>query len=227
MWDNAAVRFDPFGNRLAEDKNRRKHDNMKKCMQWLECYKKILLLVCTVLVIILTIIGYQKGIFTDEEKMKSFLDACGIFAPLLFVFIQAVQVVIPILPGAVGCVYGVIFWGAVKGFFLNYVGICIGSVWAFLIARHFGQEFVMRVTGGKFYTKYGKYLEKENRFEKIFALLIFLPVAPDDFLCYLAGISRISLKRFTIIILLGKPLAILLYSMGLNRVFQGILGFVS
>ncbi len=142
----------------------------------------------------------------------------------MFVLIQAIQVVIPILPGAVGCLYGVVFWGAVKGFFLNYIGICIGSVWAFLLARNLGQEFVIKVTGGKFYSKYCKYLLKENQFEKIFALLIFLPVAPDDFLCYLAGISKIPLKRFTLIILLGKPLAIMLYSLGLNQIFQGVVG---
>ena len=159
--------------------------------------------------------------------MEAFLQSCGIFAPLLFVLLQAVQVVIPILPGAVGCVYGVVFWGAVKGFLLNYTGICIGSIWAFLIARQFGQAFVIRITGNKFFEKYSKYLEKENRFEKIFAILIFLPVAPDDFLCYLAGISKISLRRFTLIILLGKPFAILLYSMGLNQIFQKLTALIA
>ncbi|MBU5464583.1 VTT domain-containing protein [Anaerotignum sp. MSJ-24] len=152
--------------------------------------------------------------------MELFLNSCGIFAPLFFVFIQAVQVIIPILPGAVGCVYGVMFWGPLKGFIFNYIGICIGSIGAFLIARRFGQRLVIQMTGEKFYDKYSKYLEMENRFEKIFALLIFLPVAPDDFLCYLAGISKMDLKKFVTIILLGKPAAIFLYSMGLNTVLQ-------
>lgn len=53
-----------------------------------------------------------------------------------------------------------------------------------------------------------------------FALLIFLPVAPDDFLCYLAGISKMTVRKFAIIILLGKPLAILLYSMGVYQLLQ-------
>lgn len=199
---------------------------MKRIIQLIDNYKKALLLICTIGVIILTFIGYTNNIFTDQEKMKAFLNSCGIFAPWLFVLIQAVQVVIPILPGAVGCVYGVVFWGAIKGFFLNYIGICIGSIWAFLIARHLGNDFVAKVTGDKFYSKYNKYLLKENQFEKIFALLIFLPVAPDDFLCYLAGVSRIPLIRFTMIILLGKPLAILLYSLGLNQVFQGLIRLI-
>ncbi len=196
---------------------------MGKIIQWLDRYKKIILAISTICVVILTIIGWRMGIFTNQEKMRAFLTACGIFAPLLFMLIQAIQVVIPILPGAVGCLYGVLFWGPIQGFVFNYIGICIGSVWAFLIARHFGQEFVIKVTGGKFYSKYCKYLLKEKQFERVFALLIFLPVAPDDFLCYLAGISKIPLSRFTIIILLGKPFAIMLYSLGLNQVFQGFL----
>ena len=194
--------------------------SMNKNNNSIDLYKKILLIVCTAITVVLTVIGYKKGIFTDETQMELFLNSCGIFAPLFFVFIQAVQVIIPILPGAVGCVYGVMFWGPLKGFIFNYIGICIGSIGAFLIARQFGQRLVIQMTGEKFYDKYSKYLEMENRFEKIFALLIFLPVAPDDFLCYLAGISKMDLKKFVTIILLGKPAAIFLYSMGLNTVLQ-------
>ena len=193
---------------------------MNKNNNSIDLYKKILLIVCTAITVVLTVIGYKKGIFTDETQMELFLNSCGIFAPLFFVFIQAVQVIIPILPGAVGCVYGVMFWGPLKGFIFNYIGICIGSIGAFLIARRFGQRLVIQMTGEKFYDKYSKYLEMENRFEKIFALLIFLPVAPDDFLCYLAGISKMDLKKFVTIILLGKPADIFLYSMGLNTVLQ-------
>lgn len=200
---------------------------MDKFTLLLDKYKKWILYVCTAVVIVATVYGYQNGIFTDQEKMTAFLSQCGILAPVMFVLTQAVQVVLPILPGAVGCVYGVVFFGAVKGFIFNYIGICIGSVCAFLIARHLGHDFVQKITGGKFYEKYSRFLKKENRFEKLFALLIFLPVAPDDFLCYLAGISEMSLKRFTLIILLGKPLAIFAYSMGLNQIFQTVIGLMA
>ena len=111
--------------------------------------------------------------------MQAFLERAGVLAPLVFMAIQAVQVVIPILPGAIGCVFGVVFFGAVKGFFYNYIGICIGSVAAFLLARACGQDLVQQMTGAKFYQKYSKYLLQEKQFERIFALLIFLPVAPE------------------------------------------------
>jgi len=168
-------------------------------------------------------VGIRSGIFTNKDKMQIFLEKFGFFAPLMFVCLQAIQVVVPIIPGALGCAFGVMFFGVIWGFVYNYIGICIGSVCAFLLARKYGAVFVSHITGKKFYTKYEHFLEKELQFEKVFALLIFLPVAPDDFLCYLAGVSKISLKKFTTIILLGKPAAIFLYSMGLSKVIQFVI----
>lgn len=189
-------------------------------MEWIVKHKKWFEITGWILFAVGVIWAWRAGLFTDTEKLQALLEKSGILAPLLFVIVQAVQVVIPIMPGAIGCVFGVVFFGALWGFVFNYIGICIGSVCAFLLARKYGMMFVQNMTGSKFYNKYQHFLEKENQFEKMFALLIFLPVAPDDFLCYLAGVSRMRLTRFTTIILLGKPAAILMYSMGLHQVLR-------
>lgn len=189
-------------------------------MDWIVKHKKWFEITGWILFAVGVIWAWRAGLFTDTEKLQALLEKSGILAPLLFVIVQAVQVVIPIMPGAIGCVFGVVFFGALWGFVFNYIGICIGSVCAFLLARKYGMMFVQNMTGSKFYNKYQHFLEKENQFEKMFALLIFLPVAPDDFLCYLAGVSRMRLTRFTTIILLGKPAAILMYSMGLHQVLR-------
>lgn len=199
---------------------------MARFIQWWDKYKKIFNVFSFGCIVTLTFLGYRAGIFTDYASMDRLLQKCGIFAPLLFVAVQMIQVVVPILPGAVGCLYGVLFWGAVKGFFLNYIGICMGSIWAFLIARSLRKSEVRKITGDHFWNRYEKYLLDEKRFEWIFAVLIFLPVAPDDFLCYLAGVTKIPFYKFVLIILCGKPLAILLYSMGLNQIFQSALGLL-
>lgn len=195
---------------------------MQKAMEWISDHKRIICFVSLLISIALSVYWYKAGILTDEVKMRQMLDSAGILAPLFFIIVQAVQVVIPILPGAVGCAFGVAFWGAFKGFIYNYTGICIGSVLAFLISRACGEDITEKITSKKFYRKYSKYLINQKKFDKFFALMIFLPVAPDDFLCYLAGVSKMSLKKFILIILLGKPAAILLYSMGLYKLLQFI-----
>ena len=168
---------------------------------------------------------WKMGIFTSQEKLQSFVSGFGLVGGLVFVFIQIVQVIIPIIPGGISCLAGVILFGAGMGFFYNYVGICIGSILAFLIAKAYGRPLLEKMFQPKLLEKYEHWTETKNRFTKLFAAAIFLPVAPDDFLCYLAGTTKMSLKTFSLIILLGKPCSIAAYSLGLTAIYQAISSF--
>ena len=167
--------------------------------------------------------AWKQGILTSQENMQKFIMGFGAAAGIIFVLIQIIQVVIPVIPGGVSCVAGVIVFGAGMGFVYNYVGICIGSILVFLIAKRYGRALMVKMFDKKLIDKYESWTEKNGRFTKLFALAIFLPVAPDDFLCYLAGTTRMKLKTFTAVILLGKPLSIAAYSMGLNLILQTML----
>lgn len=168
------------------------------------------------LIIFLCVYGYYIGIFNSQETFQNFIISCGVFGTIIFMASQAIQVVIPILPGSIGCVVGVMAFGPLQGFMFNYIGICLGSVIAFMLAKRYGTGFVKKITKPQQYEKYSAWLDKGHRFETLFAIAIFLPVAPDDLLCFLAGLTKMSLKKFTIIILLGKPLALLMYSAALT-----------
>ena len=164
--------------------------------------------------------GICTGIFVSAEALENFLGRFGLWAPVFFILIQCVQVVIPILPGAIGCLGGVLIFGPVWGFVYNYVGISLGSVLAFLLSKRYGKPFVQNMIGEKNYEKYIGWLDKGKAFDKAFAAAIFLPVAPDDLLCYIAGLTKMTLKKFTLIIVLGKPGSIFLYSLGLTGITQ-------
>lgn len=124
-----------------------------------------------------TIYGMQKGLFTSQEAMEQFLKPFGIWGPLIFILIQIVQVVIPIIPGGVSCLGGVLLFGPLWGFIYNYLGICIGSACAFQISRRLGMKAVEKAADGQKYGKYLKWMEN-GTFDKWFALAIFFPAAP-------------------------------------------------
>lgn len=166
--------------------------------------------------------GIQMNLFTSQTALQTFLQQFGWFAPIVFIIFQAVQVVLPISPGAIGCVAGILIFGSVQGFIYNYIGICIGSIAAFLLSRQYGLNYVMNMSNKKVFNKYIGWLKKTS-FDRIFATAIFLPVAPDDFLCYIAGMSKMKLKKFVLIILLGKPFAIVMYSLILNIIVPKLL----
>ena len=172
--------------------------------------------------LIFVVFGYQKGIFTSPEALRSFLDSLGILAPLGFMAFQIVQCVIPIIPGGLSCVIGVMVFGPVYGFIYNYISISIGSTINFLLAREYGKNLVLKLVSQKTYDKYISWIEKGKKFDKIFAIAMFAPCSPDDLLCFLAGLSEMSLKKFVIIILTCKPWSILAYSMGLSAVITWI-----
>ncbi len=168
--------------------------------------------------------GWQTGVLTSQDKLQELVGKWGPAGALLFTVFQAVQVVVPVLPGGLGCLVGVILFGPIWGFTYNYVGICIGSLLAFAVAKNCGRPLLYLLFSEKTIEKYDHWTAERNRFAKLFFWSIFLPIAPDDFLCYLAGTTSMSWKRYTAIILLGKPFNIALYSMGLMAVWQMVVG---
>ena len=177
--------------------------------------------------IALTIYFINLGVFKDLNALRGLVGDSIILGPVIFIFIQILQVVIPIIPGGISTAAGVLIFGPYAGFIYNYVGICIGSIIIFLLGRRYGKPFILSMISDKTYNKYIGWLDNQNRFEKLCALAIFLPVAPDDALCLMAGLTNMSVKRYTLIILIAKPLSIFLYSMALiygGQYLSGLLG---
>ncbi len=173
--------------------------------------------------IALLIYGYQAGIFSSAEQLSYMISQAGIWGPLIFIFIQIIQCVIPIIPGGLSCVAGIILFGPFYGFIYNYIGILLGSLINFILARHYGKPFIETIVSKKTYNKYIRWLDRGKHFDKLFALAIFMPVAPDDFLCMLAGLTKMTYKKFITIIVLGKPASLLVYSLGLTTTFEAIM----
>ena len=157
--------------------------------------------------------GYFDGHFRTMESFRAYVEGFGLFAPVVLVVIQALQVVLPVLPGFLGCIVGAGMFGAMGGFWCNYIGISAGSIIAFLLARRFGVGLVRCMIPMEKYTRFTQWLNQRESFTLVLFLAILLPLAPDDFLCYFSGLTGMSTKKFTWIILLGKPWCILGYSL--------------
>lgn len=157
---------------------------------------------------------WRQGAFRSVDALQAFIDGHGGSAVALFIGLQMAQVVVPFLPGGVSNVAGVLLFGPWKGFLCNFIGITIGSLVAFAMARNFGKPLLEKLFSKKLHDKYMKWTHESRRFDRLFALAIFLPGLPDDFLCFLAGTTGMSWKKFTIITLTCRPVMILAYSLG-------------
>lgn len=146
--------------------------------------------------------------------MKGF----GVGAPFILTLFQAFQVVVPILPGYLGCAAGAIAFGSATGFWCNYIGISVGSILAYFLAKRYGIDLVLAMFSREQYEKWSARLEKSRSYEWFLFIATLLPLFPDDFLCYLSGLMKMSSKKFIWIIILGKPWCILAYSLGFGLI---------
>lgn len=156
--------------------------------------------------------AYREGKFDSAETMQEYIAGFGIMAPVMLTTIQAAQVVLPILPGFLGCAVGAVMFGCWGGFWCNYIGISTGSIIAFWLARHFGRELVVGLFKGKRYEKWTEWAAKSKSYTAMLFAGMVLPLFPDDFFCYLTGLTGMNLKKFSTIVILGKPWCILAYS---------------
>ena len=183
-------------------------------------YNKIKVITITgfviMVVICLKILFEQE--FSSVEDLQIYMDRFGVFAPLFLTVFQAFQVVVPVLPGYLGCAVGAIAFGPAVGFISNYVGICVGSIIAYFLARKYGIDLVLELFPEDLYNKWSRKVEKSKSYDWFLFIATLLPLFPDDFLCYFSGLVKMNKRKFIWIILLGKPWCILAYSIAFGLV---------
>ncbi len=184
-------------------------------------YIKITLTIVGALLIALScyivFIGYRGGHFSSVDRLQAYIQGFGACGPLVLTFIQIIQIIIPVLPGWVGCMAGAVMFGPVLGFLCNYIGICIGSIGSYFLARRYGIRLVEKMVPMDKYKKFITWVNEKKSYSVILFWMILLPLTPDDFLCWFSGLTDMKPKRFIWIILLGKPWVILVYSVVFAR----------
>ncbi len=156
--------------------------------------------------------GWQLGLFRSLDTLRAYVEQTGPWAPVCFLLLQVLQILMAFIPGGVLLTGGVVIFGPWEGLLYNFLGTLAGSCLNFWLARRWGQPMVEHLVSEGAQKKYLGWLHRGSRFEKLFAWAILLPFFPDDALCLIAGLSSMGWRRFLLIMLLKLP-SISLYSL--------------
>jgi uncharacterized membrane protein YdjX (TVP38/TMEM64 family) len=156
---------------------------------------------------------------SSKEKIRTWLMSFGSAAPLVFISIQGLQVVLAPIPGEATGFLGGFLFGVPKGFLYSTVGLTLGSTIAFLLGRWLEIHFVEKVVQKETLEKFDFIIERQG---VLIAFLLFLiPGFPKDYLCFILGLSQMPLRIFLIINIIGRmPGTFLLTLQGAN-VYKG------
>lgn len=165
----------------------------------------VLLVFTAVLFYVLLRTGFFE-IARDEERLQAYLKKAGVWMSVLFVLLQFLQVVVLPIPSTVTVVAGAALFGWLKGSLLSLLGIVLGSLTAFWIGRFAGHRVVAWLIGKDTLEKWQKKIRGKDKL--LLSAMFLLPVFPDDVLCFVAGLSSMSLWLFLGVIFVSRVLAI-------------------
>lgn len=165
---------------------------------------------------------------TDREQLKLLLTSFGTAAPVVFIFLQILQVIFAPFPGEVSGVIGGYLFGTLAGFCYSSIGLVTGSWINFTIGRFMGKQYIRQRIPPKKLEKFDTLLKRQGL---IFVFFLFLfPGFPKDYLCLFLGLSTIPGKTFLILAAVGRMPGTLLLSLQgaalfdqMYAVFAGIL----
>lgn len=178
-------------------------------------FVKIFIISLSIVVTVFVFYSIYLSIYDNKNDVIKFITSFGILSPLFFIILQIFQVIFPIIPGGMYAFSSVLLFGPFYGFIYNYIGICIGSLLAFYLAKKYGLKIVRKFVSETTIYKYLPYINN-NKFNIFFIISILLPVFPDDVICFIAGLSQMKFKSCLQIILICKPFTLILYSFGVN-----------
>jgi uncharacterized membrane protein YdjX (TVP38/TMEM64 family) len=134
------------------------------------------------------------------DRIQEILVQAGTLAPFLYMIIMALAVVISPIPSVPLDVAAGVFFGPIVGTIYSAIGALGGAVVSFLVARLLGRGVIERFLGGhiNFCTKCS-----DRLLAKVIFLSRLLPIVSFDIVSYGAGLTKISLKTFTVVTFLG------------------------
>lgn len=142
-------------------------------------------------------------LFGRRQELKEYIEAQGLVGVAIFTFFQVFQVVVAAIPGEIvqiagGYIYGT-FWGTIY----LVIGVCIGSIINFFIARWLGYELIKAFISEKRLTQLYN-LVRGPKSDFVMFSLFLVPGLPKDILTYVAGLTPVPAGKFLIIAIVAR-----------------------
>lgn len=193
---------------------------------------RAVVLIITVLMIGLLVVIYRQALWhgliqayrflIDRDSTEAFIRGFGPYAPLVFMGVQLVQVILAPIPGeATGFIGGYLF-GAAPGFVYSSISLAAGSMVNFLIGRFLGRRYVRRLIPAGKLQRMDQAVTHQGAL--VILVLFVFPGFPKDYLCLFLGITAMPIKLFLLMATFGRMPGTLMLSLQGAMLFERMYG---
>ena len=140
--------------------------------------------------------------YANDKAIAQYVKDSGPYGPIVFIVLQALQVVLAPIPGEATGILGGYLFGTLPGLIYSTIGLTIGSCLGFGLGRWLGLPFVRRLMKQETYHKFDFLTQAKG--ELVVFLLFLIPGFPKDTLSYLLGVSPLPFGTFFLVSTVGR-----------------------
>jgi uncharacterized membrane protein YdjX (TVP38/TMEM64 family) len=167
---------------------------------------------------LLGVLSGAYNLLVESERFSAYVASYGSAAPLVFMGIQILQVILAPIPGEATGVIGGFLFGAFKGCLYSTIALAIGSWINFGIGRFLGKRWVRKIVPDHHLERFDHIIRHQGVL--VVFILFLIPGFPKDYLCLIIGISTMPLRVFLILAGIGRIPGTLMLSLQGALVFE-------
>ncbi|NJN03281.1 MAG: TVP38/TMEM64 family protein [Leptolyngbyaceae cyanobacterium SL_1_1] len=141
----------------------------------------------------------------DRSRLQNWLDAAGLWAPVLYMSIYVVSTLL-VLPSTALNLLGGAFFGPIRGMVWTSLAAILAAVIGFVFARTIGRAAVTRRLAGRWQA-----MDAELRQGALFYMFAIrlVPILPYGLVNFAAGLTSISFRDYLLGTILGTAPSVL------------------
>jgi len=132
------------------------------------------------------------------DKINAILHHNQLASAFIYIGMQIAQVILFFSPGQLVQMAGGYAFPFPLALLLTFIGISLGTIVTFNMARLLGKDLIFLVFGERRSEKFVEMMHSKKAFVIIFLFYLF-PGVPKDAFCYIAGISNLRVIPFTLL----------------------------
>jgi uncharacterized membrane protein YdjX (TVP38/TMEM64 family) len=174
-------------------------------MRFTSKLKKILLAIAFVTIFYLIVALALQTIGLENAQL--FVKKAGAWAPVVFIALCAVSLIIAPLSGSSLFVVGGTLFGKHNAFLLSYIASILGCSTNFWISRKFGRKVAQRFIGKANLDELDKFINKLKSSRSILYMIVIMPLS-QDIVSYAIGLTKIKYTHFLIALIISSTIVI-------------------
>lgn len=155
---------------------------------------------------------YELGSYLNQEQIQSWLTPFGMWAPLVFMALFVIAMLLIVIPFSLMCGVGALFFGVAWGTLWSVLGGTLAALAVYGLSKWIGRGVIRKRVGNLHWENLNRRLQQDGFYYLL--LMRGLAILPFNLLNFVCAFTAIKLRHFLFANLIGLIPSAFVYGYG-------------